>query len=163
MKQRSGKRSISGLTALVLLAVFAAGVLSVLLTGASVYERLVRSSAVTGNSRTCTQYLAAKVRQAEAPDCISLSEFGQGDALLICEDIEGAQFQTRIYCLDGWLMELFTAADAGLAPEDGEKILPAHSLVADLEEGLLRLDVTDDAGASHTLLLALRGEQEEQA
>ena len=160
MKQRSGKRSISALAALVMLAVFAAGMLGVLLSGAGIYERLVETSAVTGNSRTCTQYLAAKVRQAPAPGCVSLSEFGDGDALLIQEEIGGQPYQTRIYCLDGWMMELFTAADAGLAPEDGEKILPVLGLDAGLEDGLLRLEITETTDLSHTLLLALPGNEE---
>ena len=160
MKHRNGKRSISGLAALVLLAVFAAGMLSVLLTGAGVYERLTRTGAAAGSSRTCTQYLAAKVRQAPAPGSVSLSDFHGIPALQIREEINGQPFLTRIYCRDGWLTELFTAADAGLLPEDGEKVLPAQSLSGTQEYGLLQLAVTDENGIPHTLLLSLRGETE---
>jgi hypothetical protein len=160
MKHRKGKRSISGLAALVLLAVFAAGMLSVLLTGAGVYERLTRIGADVGSSRTCTQYLSAKVRQAPAPGSVSLSDFHGLPALQIYEEINGQSFLTRIYCRDGWLMELFTAADAGLSPEDGEKVLPARALSGTLEAGLLQLDVTDETGTAHTLFLSLRGKKE---
>ena len=160
MKHRKGKRSISGLAALVLLAVFAAGMLSVLLTGAGVYERLTRIGADVGSSRTCTQYLTAKVRQAPAPGSVSLSDFHGLPTLQICEEINGQSFLTRIYCRDGWLMELFTAADAGLSPEDGEKVRPARALSGTLEAGLLQLDVTDETGREHTLFLSLRGEKE---
>lgn len=160
MKHRNRKRSISGLAALVLLAVFAAGMLSVLLTGAGVYERLTRTGAATTGSRTCTQYLSTKVRQAAAPGSVSLSDFNGCPALQIRDTIDGTDYLTRIYCRDGWLMELFTAADADLTPEDGEKVLPAQALTGTLEQGLLELEVVDESGTLHTLLLSLRGERE---
>lgn len=157
MRERSGKRSISGLAVLVLLGVFAAGILTVLLSGASAYQRLTERDARSYDSRTVVQYLATKVRQAPAPDCLTLSDFGEGDSLLIRETINGAEYWTQVYCHDGWLMELFTAADAGLAPEDGEKILQAQSLSAARSGDLLQLQVVDTDGAEHEIMLALRG------
>ena len=159
MRERSGKRSISGLAALVLLGVFAAGILTVLLSGASAYQRLTERDAQSYDSRTCMQYLATKVRQAPAPDCFVLSDFGEGDSLLIKETVNGEEYWTQVYCHDGWLMELFTAADGGLAPEDGEKILPVRSLSAALEGDLLQLQVVDGSGVETALMLTLRGEE----
>lgn len=157
MKDRSGKRSISGLAALILLGVFAVGVLSVLLTGARAYKGLTRRNAASYDSRTCVQYLTTKVRQAAAPDAVVLSDFGQADSLLIREQIDGVEYWTRIYCHNGWMMELFTAADAGLAPEDGEKILPVQALAVSRRGDLLRLEITDGNGTENTFLLTLRG------
>lgn len=157
MKERSRKNSISGLAALVLLGVFAAGILAVLLSGAAAYQRLTERDAQSYDSRTCMQYLAAKVRQAPAPDALSLSDFGEGDSLLLSETIDGTEYQTQVYCYDGWLMELFTVAEAGLLPEDGEKILPAESLSLTLAGDLLRIAVVDGNGTENALTLALRG------
>jgi len=157
MRARSGKRSISGLAALVLLGVFAAGILSVLLSGAKAYQRLTERDARSYDSRTYMQYLATKVRQAPAPDALSLSDFGDGDSLLIQETIDGTGYWTQVYCHDGWLMELFTVADAGLAPEDGERILPAESLSLTRSGDLLQLLLVDGSGAESALTLALRG------
>ena len=157
MKERSGKRSISGLAAMVLLGVFAAAILTVLLSGASAYQRLTVRDAQTYDSRTCVQYLTTKVRQASAPDSLSLSDFGDGDSLLISETIDGMEYWTQVYCYDGWLKELFTVADAGLAPEDGEKILPVESLSATLTGNLLQLQIVDANGTENTFALALRG------
>lgn len=159
MKQRSGKQSIAGLAALILLGVFAAGILTVLFTGARTYQRLVERDALSYDSRTCVQYLTAKVRQAPAPGSVVLSDFGDGDSLLICEQIEGAEYWTRIYCYDGWLMELFTAAGAGLEPQDGEKILPAQELTLECSGNLLRVAVLGEDGTCNTVLLNLRGEE----
>ena len=157
MSEHSGKPSISGLAALVLLLVFAVGILTVLLGGASAYQRLTERDARSYDSRTCMQYLATKVRQAPAPDCLVLSDFGEGDSLMICETVQGAEYRTQIYCCNGWLMELFTAADAGLAPEDGEKILPAESLSLRRSGDLLQVRVVDGNGTENVLMLALRG------
>lgn len=157
MNDRSGKRPISGLAALILLGVFAVGILTVLLTGARAYKGLTGRDAVSYDSRTCVQYLTVKVRQAPAPDAVVLSNFGDGDSLLICEQIDGSEYWTQVYCHNGWMMELFTTANAGLAPEDGEKILPVQSLVMERSGNLLRLDIVDGNGTENTVLLTLRG------
>ncbi len=157
MKQRSGKRSIAGMAALVLLGVFAAGILTVLLTGANGYRCLVERDAVSYDKRTCVQFLATKVRQAPAPGSVVLSAFGESDSLLIREQIGGAEYWTQIYCHDGWLMELFTVAGAGLAPEDGEKILPAEALELERSGDLLRMEVLGADGGRNAVLLNLRG------
>lgn len=157
MNDRSGKRPISGLAALILLGVFAVGILTVLLTGARAYKGLTGRDAVSYDSRTCVQYLTVKVRQAPAPDAVVLSNFGDGDSLLIREQIDGSEYWTQVYCHNGWMMELFTTANAGLAPEDGEKILPVQSLVMERSGNLLRLDIVDGNGTENTVLLTLRG------
>lgn len=157
MNDRSGKRPISGLAALILLGVFAVGILTVLLTGARAYKGLTGRDAVSYDSRTCVQFLTVKVRQAPAPDAVVLSNFGDGDSLLIREQIDGSEYWTQVYCHNGWMMELFTTANAGLAPEDGEKILPVQSLVMERSGNLLRLDIVDGNGTENTVLLTLRG------
>ena len=155
MKERRGKKSISGIAALLLLAVFAAGILSVLLAGAGVYRRVSEQSAGSYDLRTCAQYLAGKVRQA--PGAVTCTAFGDGESLLIREEIGGEAYWTRIYCHDGWLMELFTAADAALAPEAGEKILPIRRLEVSDAGGSLRFSVTDGEGEAVSFLLTIRG------
>lgn len=156
MKQNSGKNFISTLAAVMMLAVFAAGILSVLLAGAGAYKRLTDRDALSYDRRTCAQYLTSKVRQAADPGAMMLSEFGDGTALILCEEIDGAEFWTQVYCHKGWLMELFTAADAGFAPEDGEKILPAQSLEITRSGGLMVLNVVDDKGRESSVLVTLR-------
>ena len=160
MRARSGKRSISGLAALVLLGVFAAGILTVLLSGASAYQRLTERDARSHDTRTGLQYLSTKVRQAPAPDALVLSDFGDGNSLLIRETIDGEAYWTQVYCHDGWLMELFTAADGEFSPEDGEQILPARSLSLSEESGLISVTVIDGSGSEIQQYLFLRGGQE---
>lgn len=151
MRKRSGKRSISSLATLLLLGVFAAGILSVLLSGAAAYRRLTERDRLAYDSRTCLQYLATKVRQA--PSVVELSGFGEAVSLVIREEIDGAAYCTRIYCHDGWLMELFTVADGDFEPRDGEKIMEARSLALTRMGDLLRVEIVDGNGREGTIML----------
>ncbi len=147
---------LEGLMALLLFGVFAVCLLIVLLTGADSYQRLSQRDRVSDNRRVCVQYLTTRVRQADAAGGVSAGEFGGGDALLFTQDIGGTQYVTRIYVSGGYLMELFSAADSEMSPEDGEKLMAAQSLSASLSEGLLELSVTPEDGRPVELTLSLR-------
>ena len=136
-----------------MLAVFALSILGVLLGGAGIYRRLTQDSRERYNSRTCMQYFATKLRQA--PGEAAVETFGDCQALTLREHIDGRDYVTRIYCHEGWLMELFTPAGGGYAPEDGEKILPLEELDMELDQGLLQLEALID-GQTHTLTLHIR-------
>jgi len=162
MKQQSNKHHVGGIAALLLFAVFAVGILSVLLGGAGAYRRLTARDSMLYEQRTCLQYLSTRLHQASDPKSIAVSRFGSSDALIIYDEIDGSLYQTSIYCHDGWLMELFTAAGGSFSPADGEKILPAQSLSLQQQNGLLRIFVTDSNGKTHTLYSAQNaGEAEE--
>ena len=155
MRERSNRQSITTLAALLLLGVFGVSILSVLLTGAGTYRRLVQRHQLSYDRRTCAQYVAARVRQAPSPDAVTLSRFGSSDALVIREDVDGTVYLTRVYCHDGWLMELFSLKSGSFAPEDGTKLLPAEALTLDLEDGLLTAAISC-GGKTARLKLALR-------
>ncbi len=154
MKKRPIQHQLNGLMALLLFGVFAACVLAVLLTGANAYRRLTQRDQEAYLRRTCVQYLATRVRQADSRDRISVESFGGADALVLTET--DGSYTTRIYCYDGWLMELYAAADADMEPQDGEKVLELSSLRLTLEDGALTADTVDTAGASGTLRMTLR-------
>lgn len=126
MKQDGKAKALTGIAALLVLAIFAVGILSVLLSGAGVYQRLTRRNSHAYESRTAAQYLATKVRQAESLP--RMEAFGGRDALVLSQTVSEREFLTRIYCYEGWLRELFAAADGVFSPEAGEKILPMEEL-----------------------------------
>ena len=147
------KFSISSFGPWLLLAVFGAGILAVLLSGAAAYRDLVQRDRQSYDSRTACQFLSAKVRQNPH---VQVTQFGDGDCLLLREIYDGTEYWTRVYCHDGWLMELFTRGGADFSPEDGEKILPARSLTLKMEQGLLHAVVTDGSGRENALVLSPR-------
>lgn len=157
MNRTGTKHHMDGLLALLLFGVFAACVLSVLLTGAQVYSRLNQRDQAAYNQRTGLQYLATKVRQAGQGGLVRVEDFGGEEALVIAEEAEGELYLTRIYCHQGWLWELFSAGEDEFLPGDGEKLLAARDLKLELEDGLLRAELTDGAGQTVAITLALRG------
>ena len=134
MMQKTQKHHTTGLLALLLFGLFAVCILAVLLTGGQTYRRLSERDDAAYAARTAAQYLSTRVRQAEA---VEVSSFAGLDALTLTEELEGAAYVTRIYCYDGWLRELFAAADAEMSPADGEKVLEAVELTAERQENLL--------------------------
>lgn len=154
MKNKTVKHQMDGLAALVLFAVFAACVLMVLLTGAGAYRRLTDRDQAAYNKRTCVQYIAARVRQADSQDGVAVEDFGGVTALVLGA---GGEYVTRVYCHEGWLMELYSETETDLGPEDGEQLMEMESLGLSLEGRLLTASITAPGGGLSTLRIALRG------
>lgn len=152
MKKQSNRHQLDGLTALLLFGVFAACVLVVLLSGADAYRRLTARDQASYDRRTCVQYLATRVRQADALEGVAVEEFGGGEALVLAD----GDFLTRVYCYEGYLMELYTDALSELGPEAGERVMALDGLELRLERGLLTAEVTDTEGGRSTIRLSLR-------
>ena len=160
MKENRQRQSISSLTALLLFAVFAVGILSVLLTGANAYRRLTERDSRQYDARTSVRYVMTKLRQAPSSAAVSVAQFGDGDALELREEINGEEYLTRIYCHDGWMMELFTAAGGDFAPEDGERLFNAEAMKLQLMGSFLRAEIVDGNGQTNRFRLLLRGGEE---
>lgn len=154
MKKRMTQHHMEGLGALLLFGIFAMCVLMVLLTGADAYRRLTERDQQAYLRRTCAQYVAARVRQADSLAGITVEPFGDGNALTLAED--GGAYRTRIYCYEGWLMELYSAADADLDPQAGERILEMEELELSMKEGLLTAKISNTDGSQDVLRLSLR-------
>ena len=151
MKRQGTQHHIDTLAALLLFGIFAACVLTVLLTGAEAYRRVTERDREAYDRRTCVQYVATRVRQADAAGSVSLETFGGVKALVLKE------YLTRVYYHDGYLMELYSEAGLDMAPGDGEKVMPCDWMRLSLEDGLLKVDLLDPQGEVTTLYLSLRG------
>ena len=140
------------LAALLTLTLLALCLLAVLLAGAGTCRRLTERGRASGDSRTAAQYLATRVRQADAAGTVSLEPFGTGNALVL----EEAGCRTWVYCYDGWLRELFSAAGEAFSPDAGEKLLPSRGMSLKLEDGLLSCELLIPGEDPVRLTLALR-------
>ena len=162
MKENKTARSFPAVAAFLMLAVFATAVLLTLITGAGTYRRLTQRTQMAFDSRTATQYLATKVRQASGSEGVSIAPFGQGDCLWIPQNIEGETYAIRVYCHDGWLMELFSDAESIFAPENGERLFPAEKLELSVKDGLLTAVVALPDGQICPVSLHLADAKEDQ-
>ncbi len=155
MKKSLRSRGSASIAVLAVFMLFAVSVLCVLLSGAGVYGRLVKSGQEDYTRRSCAQYISTRVRQCDIGS-LSTEDFDGVDAICFEQDYSGRSFVTRVYCLDGWLMELFCSADAGLEPADGEKLIPAESLEARVSDGMLCVTVVDSYGSESSLVFDIR-------
>ena len=153
MRKQGIKHHMDGLAALLLFVVFAACILVVLLTGADAYRRLTQRDQAAYDRRTAVQYVATRVRQADQLGSIRVEPFGDTDALVLVEDDE---YVTRVYCYDGYMMELYASELEPLTPDAGEPIMEVGGLSFSLEDGLLTVTAADPQGKERTLLLSLR-------
>lgn len=156
MKNENIPRISTRLAALLMFAIFAVTILCVLFAGAKAYGRLTSRSSSSYNSRTAMQYIATKVRQAPNGTSVSVGTFSGKNTLIIRQELDGTPCVTRIYCHNGWLMELFTLTENSFSPEDGEKILPLEGLSLSQDGSLLTVSIPGSA----SLRLHLQGHEE---
>ncbi len=155
--------ALSHLPILLLFGVFAASVMMVLLTGAGVYKRLAERDNASYGRRTAAQYLATRVRQGDQAGCVTVAAFDGSDGcdtLFLQENIDGVLYDTRVYCYDGYLRELFAASGAEFSPEDGEKIMRLRSLSFRSLPGAVAAEVTAEDGETLKLYFSLRSGEE---
>ena len=160
MKNEQKQLKMGSLLALMVFGVFAACLLFLLLTGADVYQKMRQRDTATYESRTAVQYMTTRVRQADRAESITAEMFDGLDALVLQEEIEGETYETKLYCYDGWLTELYAAADSDLSPADGEKILELKGLELSLQDGLLQAKLILPDGREEELSLQLRSGRE---
>lgn len=138
---KENRSRITDVLGLLCLAVFALGLLLVLLTGASLYRNLVDRGEETYARRTALQYLTTRVRQAET---VEIGELDGCEALVLGAIIDGETYTTHIYCYEGWLRELYAVPGAALPPQAGEPILEAETFSLKQEENLLTVTFGGD-------------------
>jgi len=160
MKVKQHKRKADALIVLLLFGIFAVCILSVLLTGADAYRRLSQRDDASYDHRTASQYLSTRIRQSDCLDAVAIEDFEGTDALVFTETIDGVSYETRVYCYDGYLRELFTAAGGDFLPGDGEKVLKASSLTLRMDGQRILVELTSPAGDAQRLTLYLRSGEE---
>jgi len=148
MKKRPIIHQIDGLIALLLFGVFSVCILAVLLTGADAYRRLTDRDQAAFDRRTCLQYIATRVRQADRKDGVSVADFNGVNALVFSD---GDGYITRVYCHDGYIKELYADESVDLTLEAGEPIMEADPLDFSMEDGRLTV-----ASGEDRLVLSLR-------
>lgn len=160
MNREERKTKIGSALALLLFGIFAVCVLAVLLGGANVYRNLTERGTSGHDDRTAVQYLTTRVRQADAADSLRVESFDGLDALVASEEIDGEWYETRIYCHNGYIRELFAAAQSDLVPEDGNPVIPAAELSVEKSGAQLQMEILSTDGSVQRLVLFLRSGKE---
>ena len=85
-----------------------------------------------------------------------MGTFGDGDAVALTETVEGTDYVTILYCLDGQLMELYAEAGSGLTPADGLPVLAVSALTVETDGARITFSVTAPDGAVSTASVSPR-------
>ena len=151
------KSNLTGVLVLLVFAVFMVSVLLVLLSGADTVQKLTDRDQRTYHHRTAVQYLTTRVRQSDFAGAVTADNSGVS-TLILTEHIEGQPYETRIYCYEGYLREMFCPAGIGLPEGFGEEILPMEDFRVTLEDNILRAELVLTDGTSEHCCLLLRSE-----
>lgn len=116
---------------------FCGCVLSILLSGAKVYQRISGNLEKQFSVTTCASYITAKIRHYDAMGNVSVGKLGQEECLIFREEIEEQPYVTYLYCHEGNLKELFCAEDTSFSPQAGERIMPMEALRFELKDNML--------------------------
>ena len=154
------KKNMTGILVLLVFACFMVSVMFVLLSGADIVQRLTDRDQAAYNSRTAVQYLTTRIRQADEAGSVSVTTAEETSVLVLTEKINDLLYETRVYCYDGYLMEMFSPSGIGLPLEFGEKILPMDQFSVSIEDilfhALLQAEFQLPDGTSETVYLTLR-------
>ena len=136
------------------------GLFAVLAVGLAILSSGVYRSAAAsdGNSarRTALSYLVNQVRRADRAGGVAVGTFGDGDAVALTETVEGEDYVTILYCLDGQLMELYAEAGSGLTPADGLAVLALSDLSVETDGARITFTVTAPDGTVSTASVSPR-------
>ncbi|MBE6679602.1 MAG: DUF4860 domain-containing protein [Ruminococcaceae bacterium] len=155
---KKSKNSFLSLVPLLLFFALTVCILYMCIMGISISKRIAARDNASFALRTACGYTTAKVQSATTRDDIGTESFGGCDALVIKEKHGGKDYLTRIYCYDGYLRELFSAADASLSPIDGEKLLKLDNMSFEKGNDTLSICFTESNKNTKTLVFYEVGE-----
>ncbi len=145
---------------LLVFAVFALSVLSVLLYGSKIYGKISTRDDTAFNMRTAAQYVSTKIRQTELQNAIRIEDFDGVCSIVLPVNYGTESYITRLYCYEGSLYELFSPEDVQMTKKDGEKLISLSRLSAEISDGILTVDIFADREESETFKIYLKSGEE---
>lgn len=149
---------INYMAILSLLCIFIVGSLILMNVGVHVYKNIVESNGQNFRLRSSLSYVATKVRQYDKTDAICVEEKDGIQMLVLKEQIDGVEYETRIYSYDGALRELFQEKGMEYKPADGLEIMEIMDFQVEKDKNHL-LFTAIDQNEQENLQITLKSEQ----
>ena len=159
MRKNTSEHKIGGIFTLLVFCIFIFSVLFVLLFGARIYSNVSARNEGALASRTCTQYIATKIRQMDAAGAVRIEPFSPQEeisTLVLYQEIDGILYCTKIYYYDGFVYEIFAEAGDTFAPDAGSRVLAMSGLEFFSDGDMIIISSTNMAGETTTLPISLR-------
>lgn len=144
-----------------LLGVFAVFSTLMVLLGAQLYREIVDQTEIHNARRVLYSYVFNAVRANDGENLIRTEEIDGVDVLVFDWTADDEHYETKVYCYDGKLRELFSDADQAFEPGYGEVICDAQCFQPELENGMLKIYIEDAQGRGRMLHMALNCVQED--
>ncbi len=157
MKTSNQEHRLHTVLVLVLFLIFSLSAVSVLTYGTRVYKSIIEKTEENYSLRTGLIYLSNKIKSADE-DRIYIDQSQKVTMLVIPEDIEGKTYESRIYCYNGKLMEIFTNEGNDIPLEGGLYITDMDSLtIEETKSGLIEIEATYENLGTKRLIVDVRG------
>lgn len=146
---KRNKSIVDFLFILALFGAFAITGLFVVIFGARVYEKTVRSMDSNYSSRTSLSYVTEKIRAHDMTDGIEIVKIntsldGDKTVLKLYETVNDRRFVTYLYMNEGYLVEFTADENYDFDYNNGTKIIEIKSFDAlKVSESLYNIDITD--------------------
>lgn len=157
--------AVTGWLVFALILLFAVLAIALIALGAQAYRSVAATAEENAHRRASVGYALSRVQTLDAEGAAQVRSVvidGQEtDVLVLCEEIDGEAYETRLYCAGGMLREQFVSAELPLeTAEDGETIAELAGLEAEKDGALLTLRFTHPDGEVQTMHAALCSEGE---
>lgn len=149
-KNRGSGRIFTGiLFAVILLFLFLA-----LLFSVTTYQVVDSSRLSNDEHRLALSLVANSVRINDVAGAVGVGSGPEGDSLVLTEHIDGAAYETRIYSLNGSIVQEYALADAPYTPDRAREVVTSETFEFYYAHGLLTI-ITDQGDVS----VALRSQE----
>ena len=129
--KRRDKSIVDSLFLLALFGVFLICALFIVLFGAKIYKNTVKSSDDRFITRTSYTYITEKIRQNDNSKGIKIDTTGSNSVIILTRTENGKDYETFLYCDEGYLKEYTSAAGNTFNKASGTKIIALDSMYAE--------------------------------
>jgi hypothetical protein len=152
--------AVGGLFIFCLIALFAVLAVTLTLTGMRAYQSVSESSADNSEAQIVLSYLLNKTHAMDSTGSVSIQEENGVEFLCLNERWDDEVYQTRIYALDGQMLEYYCGAEDEFRPELGDPLADVQELsFRMLEPRLLLVSVILPDGNAEEMHIALRSQE----
>lgn len=145
MKRRGGYTLIELVLVLMLLTFVAVSVFLLTDRGSAAYTRLASGREQAADLRIALSYMDVRLKRIDGNGSVTLrpAPFGGGQALVLTQTVDGAEYETQLYVDRGVLRELFVKKDQAVTADMASEIARADRLEVQLvNDKLLSLTLT---------------------
>lgn len=147
--QDESRHMVDILFIIALFCVFAVSALMLVIIGADVYKKTVQSMDSNFSQRTSYSYITEKLRQNDTTGAVSITSFGDSDAICITETYNDTDYLTYLYLYEGSLCEINTRGDITTDPATGTIIIKMTDMsIEQITDGLYCATLNDGVESS---------------